>query len=187
MGSIELTATPFGAQETTKNVLSGINVQTGSVHVGNAEYEELIPENSVNIAIGVFMGGTLNNKRNTKARQAYDSPDDKTRKLITRFNALGAELKKQGLAQPKFKYKEQGKLYRFLNDVYNGEYFNTIENNPLVTEYQNFPPPKRVAFRWSDKNDNKYGCRIYFDETEIWEAFKKIYANPKTKQAELVI
>lgn len=89
--------------------------------------------------------------------------------------------------RPKFEHKGGGKMYRFLNDFYNGEYFNSIGNNPLITKYQDFPPPKRVAFRWSDKKGNKYGCKVYFNETEIWNAFKKIYANSKTSQAELVL
>ncbi|MGD1841721.1 MAG: hypothetical protein ACFB0B_12605 [Thermonemataceae bacterium] len=60
-------------------------------------------------------------------------------------------------------------------------------DNPIISEYQNFPPTKCTFFGWSDKNGNKYGGRVYFDETEIWEAFKTIYANPKTTQSALVI
>jgi len=68
MGSIGLTATTSGAQETTKNILSGINVQTAPVHVGNAEYEELTPDDSINVTVGMFFDGTGNNRKNTESR-----------------------------------------------------------------------------------------------------------------------
>ncbi|WP_299219220.1 DUF2235 domain-containing protein [uncultured Aquimarina sp.] len=71
MGSIGLTAAASGAQETSKNVLSGVNVQTAPVHVGNAEYDELTPEDSADIIVGIFFDGTLNNRANTRARLEY--------------------------------------------------------------------------------------------------------------------
>ena len=64
--SILLTSTPTGAAN-TKNVLSGINVKTSPVHVGEAQYEELIYEDYVNVTIGIFFDGTLNNRKNTQA------------------------------------------------------------------------------------------------------------------------
>ncbi|MHA7059419.1 T6SS phospholipase effector Tle1-like catalytic domain-containing protein [Aquimarina sp. M1] len=72
MGSIGLTATSSGAQETTRNVLSGVNVQTAPVHVGNAEYEELTPEESVNVTAAIFFDGTANNRENTNIRLEYE-------------------------------------------------------------------------------------------------------------------
>jgi len=68
MGNIGLTATKSGAQETSKNVLSGINVQTAPVHVGNAEYEELIEDDSIDVTVGMFFDGTGNNRKNTESR-----------------------------------------------------------------------------------------------------------------------
>lgn len=80
MGSIGLTATSSGAQETSKSVLSGVNVQTAPVHVGNAEYEELTPEDSVNVTVGVFFDGTQNNRKNTEARLEHEkAASDPTR------------------------------------------------------------------------------------------------------------
>ncbi len=72
MGSIGLTATSSGAQEVSKNILSGINVQTAPVFVGNAEYEELTPEDAVNVTVGVFFDGTQNNRKNTAARIEHE-------------------------------------------------------------------------------------------------------------------
>ncbi|SEK24266.1 Uncharacterized alpha/beta hydrolase domain [Aquimarina amphilecti] len=72
MGGIGLTATSSGAQEASKNVLSGVNVQTAPVHVGNAEYEELTPDDSVNVTAAVFFDGTANNRENTNIRLEYE-------------------------------------------------------------------------------------------------------------------
>jgi len=72
MGSIGLTATSSGAEEATKNVLSGVNVQTAPVHVGNSEYEESTTEESVNITAAVFFDGTANNRENTNIRLEYE-------------------------------------------------------------------------------------------------------------------
>lgn len=69
-GTVNLTSTPTGAQE-SKSVLSGIQVNTSPVHVGNAEYEELTPEDTHNIEVGVFIDGTWNNRNNTEARLEY--------------------------------------------------------------------------------------------------------------------
>ncbi|WP_299888175.1 DUF2235 domain-containing protein [uncultured Lacinutrix sp.] len=71
--AIGLTATSSGgAQEASKNMLSGVNVQTAPVHVGNAEYEELTPDESVNITAAVFFDGTANNRENTNIRLEYE-------------------------------------------------------------------------------------------------------------------
>lgn len=72
MGGIGLTATLSRAQETSKSVISGVNVQTVPVHVGNAEHEELMPEDSVNVTVGVFFDGTQNNRKNTEARIEHE-------------------------------------------------------------------------------------------------------------------
>ena len=90
------------------------------------------------------------------------------------------------LWKPIIKHVEDFKLKRLSNNLYNGERYSVSVGNPILDNYENFPPPKRMAFSWFDKNDNQFGCKVKFNEKEIWEAFKKIYKNPKTKQAELV-
>ncbi|WP_282057165.1 T6SS phospholipase effector Tle1-like catalytic domain-containing protein [Maribacter luteus] len=67
MAGIDLTSTTNGAHE-SKSFLSGIDVQTAPVHVGDSTYEEFIPEESVDITLGVFFDGTQNNRKNTEAR-----------------------------------------------------------------------------------------------------------------------
>lgn len=80
MSGIDLTSTTCGTQE-SKSFLSGIDVQTGLVNVGDSSYEELIPEETVNITIGVFIDGTLNNRDNTNARRAYEDAMDNLKTL----------------------------------------------------------------------------------------------------------
>ncbi|OAB78232.1 phospholipase effector Tle1 domain-containing protein [Cochleicola gelatinilyticus] len=70
-GNVNLTSTPTGAQE-SKSVLSGIQVQTAPVYVGNSSYEELVPEDTHDVEVGVYLDGTWNNRANTSARIAYE-------------------------------------------------------------------------------------------------------------------
>ncbi|MBU2976053.1 phospholipase effector Tle1 domain-containing protein [Zobellia sp. B3R18] len=77
MSEVGLTATNAGA-EGAKKALSGLKVTTAPVHVGDSTYEELIPEESVNITLGVFIDGTLNNAKNTKARLAFEKAGNTT-------------------------------------------------------------------------------------------------------------
>ncbi len=87
--SILLTSTPTGAAN-TKNVLSGINVKTSPVHVGEAQYEELIYEDYVNVTIGIFFDGTLNNRKNTQAREEFvkkDNDPTKDKKLAKKYKS----------------------------------------------------------------------------------------------------
>ena len=90
------------------------------------------------------------------------------------------------LWKPIIKHAEEFKLKRVSNNLYNGERYSVSVGNPILENYENFPPPKRMAFFWYDKNDNQFGCKVKFNEKEIWEAFKKIYKNKETKHAELI-
>lgn len=73
--SIDLTAIPTGATE-SKSIFGGNTIQTCKVNVGDSSYEENIPEDSVDITIGVFIDGTLNNRDNVNARLAYNEAND---------------------------------------------------------------------------------------------------------------
>lgn len=64
---ISLTSQKTGAQETV-NKLTGVDVQTSLVNVGNSEYEESIPDDSINLTVGMFFDGTGNNRENTESR-----------------------------------------------------------------------------------------------------------------------
>ncbi|WP_340199079.1 phospholipase effector Tle1 domain-containing protein [Ascidiimonas sp. W6] len=68
---VNLTSTPAGAQE-TREVLSGVNTTTAPVLVGDSEYNELIPEESHRVQLGIYIDGTYNNRNNTRARQEHE-------------------------------------------------------------------------------------------------------------------
>lgn len=70
--SIILTSTPVG-ESATRNLFSGLNISTSKVNVGNAKYDEHIPEDYVNVTVGIFFDGTLNNRKNTQARLEYEN------------------------------------------------------------------------------------------------------------------
>lgn len=74
MSNIALTSTPAGAQA-SQTALSGINVQTSKVYVGDTAYQELTPEDSTNITVGVFFDGTQNNRQNVNSRIEKDKKD----------------------------------------------------------------------------------------------------------------
>ena len=63
--------------EESKSFISNIDVQTAPVNVGDSSYEESIAEESVNITIGVFFDGTLNNAKNTRTRIAFEKAGEK--------------------------------------------------------------------------------------------------------------
>lgn len=72
-----LTAEKTGATtEALKQVLSGIKVQTAPVNVGNSQYDELAPEDTINVTVGVFFDGTQNNRHNVEARLEHEKGPD---------------------------------------------------------------------------------------------------------------
>ncbi|MBO0593626.1 hypothetical protein I2486_19685, partial [Cellulophaga sp. E16_2] len=60
-------------------------------------------------------------------------------------------------------------------------------DNPILQEFRVSPPTQRISFDWDDKTKTRYTGVINFDEKEIWNAFEKMYANPKNTQAELLL
>ncbi len=68
------TSTPVGVQE-TRNTLSGVNVNTSKVFCGKSDHDEIIPDEYVDIVIGVFFDGTMNNRKNTQSRVAHEKKE----------------------------------------------------------------------------------------------------------------
>ncbi|MGJ8737163.1 T6SS phospholipase effector Tle1-like catalytic domain-containing protein [Zobellia laminariae] len=48
--------------------LNNVVVNTAPVHVGNSKYQESIGDEYVDVIVGVFFDGTMNNRKNTNAR-----------------------------------------------------------------------------------------------------------------------
>lgn len=79
------------------------------------------------------------------------------------------------------------KRYKFLNEFYNGEFYTLKDKNiSYMDDYREYPPSKRTIFSWYDNKNNRFGCKVYFDEKEVWTAYKKIFKNKEIKQAEMV-
>ncbi|WP_165749823.1 DUF2931 family protein [Cellulophaga sp. Z1A5H] len=89
--------------------------------------------------------------------------------------------------KPTFKHKDGGVLVDFLNKFYNGDLYNVRADNPILQEFRVSPPTQRISFDWDDKTKTRYTGVINFDEKEIWNAFEKMYENPKNTQAELLL
>ncbi|WP_158978869.1 DUF2931 family protein [Cellulophaga sp. L1A9] len=89
--------------------------------------------------------------------------------------------------KPTFKHKDGGVLVDFLNKFYNGDLYNVRADNPILQEFRVSPPTRRISFDWDDKTKTRYTGVINFDEKEIWNAFEKMYENPKNTQAELLL
>ncbi|MGS2738390.1 T6SS phospholipase effector Tle1-like catalytic domain-containing protein [Sinomicrobium sp. M5D2P17] len=75
--TVLLTAERTGAPEQeSREVLSGVNVQTSTVYVGKADYEENLSEDAVNVTVGVFFDGTWNNRNNTDSRLEHEKREN---------------------------------------------------------------------------------------------------------------
>ena len=76
MSKIKLnTEDAAGSKTVDRQMLNSIKVKTARVHVGKAERGDFILEEYVNITVGVFFDGTLNNRNNTNARLEYEKKD----------------------------------------------------------------------------------------------------------------
>ena len=115
---------------------------------------------------------------------------EETKKVISQKGIPFGKWKgyrKTFLWKPTFKHMDTGVLLDFSNKFYNGEDYAVRADNPILDEFKEYPPSKSFYFHWKDKNNNRYGSKIKFDEKEIWNAFKTLYKNPKTKQGEIVL
>ncbi|WP_289040007.1 DUF2235 domain-containing protein [uncultured Zobellia sp.] len=123
MSKINLNTSGTATNTTNKQVLNGIKIKTAKVHVGNSKHEDFIPEESVNITVGVFFDGTLNNRKNTNARLEY-------------------EKKGAGLAHDEELAGVYNKWYTFKKT---GSYDNTYSNVARMEEsYKKFKNEKEI-------------------------------------------
>ncbi|QXP53211.1 DUF2931 family protein [Cellulophaga sp. HaHa_2_1] len=119
--------------------------------------------------------------------EEQDNFSEKTKKTIAKEGIpIGKWSKYRQRYNWKTIFKNNINLLSFRNKFYNGEFYNTIGDNPILNEYNEYPPCQDVSFYWSDKLGNKYGCQILFNEEEIWSAFEKTFKNPNTTEANLV-
>lgn len=76
MSSLLLTSSSSGASK-SKSILDKIKVSTAPTFVGESDYREIIPEDTININAGMFFDGTLNNRKNVQARLDYEKKKNK--------------------------------------------------------------------------------------------------------------
>ncbi len=69
MSQINLTTPPSSTE--TRSQMTGANVTTAPASVSDTDHEEIIPDEYVNVIVGVFFDGTLNNRKNVEAGIEY--------------------------------------------------------------------------------------------------------------------
>jgi hypothetical protein len=85
------------------------------------------------------------------------------------------------LWKPVFVFVREGKMSNTLSfDMFNGERETLLDNEIIENLYQERAIPKGLYTGWWDKTGLGYGGNIYFDEKEIFAAFKELYQkNPE--------
>jgi len=66
MSIVNLTSTRVGASQ-NRNMLTGVDVQTSKILTGDSNYLDHIFDDSIDVTVGVFFDGTLNNRYNAQA------------------------------------------------------------------------------------------------------------------------
>ena len=90
---------------------------------------------------------------------------------------------------PNINFKAAGitKLKTIVVNSYNGEFFNTHGENPIITKMTERAIPSRIAMSWQDENENGYGAKVFFNEEEIFKVFDIIYKQEKINEAILLL
>ena len=86
-----------------------------------------------------------------------------------------------------FKFQESGNPAEIRTKFFDGSHFYFQTGNPDISDYNSMPLPKEIGYKWYDKNKNKYGADIEFDEKEIFNAFESIFKDPENKTTNLII
>lgn len=77
--------------------------------------------------------------------------------------------------RPSFTFVREGKLNDILSfDMFNGEAETLLDSEITENLYHERAIPKGLYIGWLDKTGQGYGGNIYFDEKEIFTAFKEL-------------
>jgi hypothetical protein len=120
--------------------------------------------------------------------------------LIDRRPVVKANFQKNGLMlglwdtyrikyswRPKFEFPE-GSISELIRlRMFNGEYEVLWGDRFVKNSFEKRAITERCNLLWTDETGKEYGAEVTFDEAEIFEAFKLIYAKDKEQDAELVI
>jgi hypothetical protein len=89
--------------------------------------------------------------------------------------------------RPKFEFPAVSKVEGIDLKMYNGETYFLWGDELEKNAFELRAITKRSELLWADETGQKYGADIYFDEVEVFEAYKLIYRDDKEQNAELVI
>jgi Protein of unknown function (DUF2931). len=70
--------------------------------------------------------------------------------------------------------------------LFNGEKEKNFKEHPDFGNYKKRALPSYMLFNWYAADGRKYGVDVFFDEAEIFDAFKQIYKTNKELDAELI-
>jgi hypothetical protein len=120
--------------------------------------------------------------------------------LIDRRPVVKANFQKNGLMlglwdtyrikyswRPKFEFPEGSTFEGIDFKMYNGEKVFLWGEKLAKNSYEKCAITKSMDLMWADETGQDWGADIYFDEAEMFEAFKLIYAKDKDQDAELII
>ncbi|WP_164914176.1 DUF2931 family protein [Aquimarina sediminis] len=89
--------------------------------------------------------------------------------------------------KPSIRFPKNGKLKEIRVTFYNGESLYTVGTNEILDQFSDYSVPDHIRMEWVDQNDNEFGAKIYFDESEIYSVFQKVFEKSKEKSAELTL
>ncbi|WP_018344943.1 DUF2931 family protein [Cytophaga aurantiaca] len=70
--------------------------------------------------------------------------------------------------------------------LFNGEKEKNYKEHPDFGNYKQRALPSYMLFNWYASDGRKYGVDVFFDEVEIFDAFKQIYKANREQDVELV-
>ena len=88
--------------------------------------------------------------------------------------------------RPKAILPNDYKLKEFFLDHYNAEFEHMFDDNLSKNEFQKRAIPHDILFRYYDAAGNKFAGEYFFDEKEIFNAYKEIYKNNPDQEVEFV-
>lgn len=81
--------------------------------------------------------------------------------------------------------EDRGSINGIGIESFNGENENLFDKSLIENSYSKRAIPKGLGFSWKDKDGQKYGGSVDFDEQEIFKAFQEMYKDNKEGEAEL--
>ncbi|MGJ8737162.1 DUF2931 family protein [Zobellia laminariae] len=90
--------------------------------------------------------------------------------------------------RPQFNFKTNSEIESMIIEYYNGEeIYSSYEDFELTIDKEK-AIPKYIGLQWKDSDtNNKFGCKIYLAEQEIFSAYKKLGVDSNLNPLRLLI